>query len=62
MLPPFAPKLQQYTHRRLEKMGVEIWTGTLAVDLDDRSVTVNGPDGEERIWTRARIWAAGVEA
>ena len=62
VLPPFAPKLQAYTHRRLEKMGVEIRTGALAVGMDDRSVTVKGPDGEEPIRTRTRIWAAGVAA
>jgi NADH:ubiquinone reductase (H+-translocating) len=62
VLPPFAEKLQVYTHKRLEKMGVEIRTGTLAVGMDDRSVTVKGPDGEETIRTRTRIWAAGVAA
>jgi NADH:ubiquinone reductase (H+-translocating) len=62
VLPPFASKLQAYTHKRLEKMGVEIRTGTLAVGMDDRSVTVKGPDGEETIRTRTRIWAAGVAA
>src|SRR3954452_6953252 len=62
VLPPFTEKLQRYTHERLEKMGVEIRTGTLAVGMDDRSVTVKGPDGEETIWTRTRIWAAGVQA
>jgi NADH:ubiquinone reductase (H+-translocating) len=62
VLPPFAEKLQAYTHKRLEKMGVEIHTGTLAVGMDDRSVTVKGPDGEETIRTRTRIWAAGVAA
>jgi NADH dehydrogenase len=62
VLPPFAPKLQKYTHRRLEKMGVEIHTGTLATGMGDRSVTVKGPDGEQTIRTRTRIWAAGVAA
>jgi NADH:ubiquinone reductase (H+-translocating) len=62
VLPPFAPKLQAYTKRRLEKMGVQIRTGTLAVGMDDRSVTVKGPAGEERIRTCTRIWAAGVAA
>jgi NADH dehydrogenase len=62
VLPPFAPKLQAYTHKRLEKMGVEIRTGTLAVGMDERSVTVKGPAGEETIRTRTRIWAAGVAA
>jgi NADH dehydrogenase len=62
VLPPFAPKLQGYTHKRLVKMGVDIRTGTLAVGMDDHSVTVKGPDGEETIRTRTRIWAAGVAA
>jgi NADH dehydrogenase len=62
VLPPFDAKLQAYTHKRLEKMGVEIRTGTLAVGMDDRSVTVKGPSGEETIRTRTRIWAAGVAA
>jgi NADH:ubiquinone reductase (H+-translocating) len=62
VLPPFARRLQKYTHRRLEKMGVEIRTGTLAVGMDDRSVTVSGPAGEETIRTHTRIWAAGVQA
>jgi NADH dehydrogenase len=60
VLPPFAPKLQAYTQKRLEKMGVEIRTSTLAIGMDERSVTVTGPDGEETI--RTRIWAAGVAA
>jgi NADH:ubiquinone reductase (H+-translocating) len=30
--------------------------------MDDESVTVKGPDGEETIRTRTRIWAAGVQA
>ena len=38
---------------------MEIRTGTLAVGMDERSVTVKGPDGEETIRTRTRIWAAG---
>jgi NADH:ubiquinone reductase (H+-translocating) len=62
VLPPFDQKLQAYTHKRLEKMGVEIRTGTLATGMDDRSVTVKGPAGEETIRTRTRIWAAGVAA
>ena len=63
VLPPFKPQLQKYTHATLEKMGVEIHTRSLAVDMDDRSVTYRGPDGEtDTIRTRTRIWAAGVSA
>jgi NADH dehydrogenase len=62
VLPPFAAKLQKYTKRRLEKMGVEVRLNTLAVDMDHESITVKGPDGLETIRTRTRIWAAGVQA
>jgi NADH dehydrogenase len=62
VLPPFAPKLQEYTKRRLEEMGVEIRLNTLAVDMDHESITMKGPDGPETIRTRTRIWAAGVQA
>jgi NADH:ubiquinone reductase (H+-translocating) len=62
VLPPFAPKLQEYTRRRLEQMGVEVRVRTLAVDMDHDSITVEGPDGRETIRARTRIWAAGVQA
>jgi NADH:ubiquinone reductase (H+-translocating) len=62
VLPPFAPKLQKYTRRQLEAMGVEVRTNSLAVDMDHYSVTVKGPDGLETIRARTRIWAAGVQA
>ena len=62
VLPPFDKKLQAYTHQQLEKMGVEIHLNSLAVGMDDDSVTVKGPDGVETIRCRTRIWAAGVAA
>jgi NADH dehydrogenase len=62
VLGPFKPKLQRYTQARLERMGVEVRLNTLAVDMDHESITVKGPDGTERIPTRTRIWAAGVQA
>ena len=62
VLPPFAPRLQRYTQRKLEGMGVEVRLNTLAVDMDHHSITVKGPHGTETITTRTRIWAAGVQA
>ncbi|HEY6593580.1 MAG TPA: FAD-dependent oxidoreductase, partial [Asanoa sp.] len=62
VLPPFDPKLQRYTHRQLERMGVEIKVNTLAVDMDHHSITVKAPDGVETIRAHTRIWAAGVAA
>jgi len=62
VLPPFDPKLQRYTHKHLEKLGVEIRLNTMAVDMDHESISIKGPDGPETIRTRTRIWAAGVQA
>jgi NADH:ubiquinone reductase (H+-translocating) len=62
VLPPFDPKLQAYTQRQLEKMGVEVRLNTLAVDMDHDTITFKGPNGVETIRARTRIWAAGVQA
>jgi NADH:ubiquinone reductase (H+-translocating) len=62
VLATFAPALQRYTRRRLEKMGVEVWLNTAASAMDHDSVTVTGPDGDRRIAARTKIWAAGVQA
>jgi NADH dehydrogenase len=62
VLAAFAPKLQRYTRRRLQRMGVDVWLNTTARAMDQASVTVKGPDGDRRIPARTRIWAAGVQA
>jgi NADH:ubiquinone reductase (H+-translocating) len=62
VLGAFHPKLQRYTRRRLEKMGVEVRLNAAAVAMDHDSITVQRPGGEERIPARTKIWAAGVRA
>jgi NADH:quinone reductase (non-electrogenic) len=62
VLGPFDPKLQAYAAEQLRRKGVEIRLNTLAVAIDSTGVTVKGPDGEERIQARTRVWAAGVQA
>jgi NADH dehydrogenase len=62
VLPTFGPRLQRYTQRQLEKMGVEIRLNTLAVDMDHDSITVQSGSGSETIQARTRIWGAGVRA
>ena len=62
VLPSFPPKLQRYTQRQLEQMGVEIRLNTLAVGMDHDSITVQAPGGRETIRAKTRIWAAGVQA
>jgi NADH:ubiquinone reductase (H+-translocating) len=56
------PKLQAYTKKRLERMGVEVRLNTAAAEMDDDWITVNGPGGQERIAAKTKIWAAGVKA
>jgi NADH:ubiquinone reductase (H+-translocating) len=62
VLAAFAPKLQRYTRRRLQKMGVQVLLNTAARAMDSASVTVTGPEGDQRIPARTKIWAAGVQA
>ena len=62
VLAAFAPKLQRYSRRRLQQMGVDILLNTAACAMDQSSVTVKGPDGNRRIAARTKIWAAGVQA
>jgi NADH dehydrogenase len=62
VLGPFDKKLQRYTQERLARMGVEVRCGTMAVAMDDDSITVKSGDGEERISARTKVWAAGVQA
>ena len=62
VLGAFHPKLQRYTQRRLEKMGVDVRLNTAAIAMGHDSITVQDPEGEEQIPARTKIWAAGVRA
>jgi len=62
VLGTFHPKLQRYTQRRLEKMGVDVRLNTVAIGMGHDAITVQNPAGEERIPARTKIWAAGVRA
>ena len=62
VLAAFAPKLQRYTRRRLQKMGVDVLLNTAARAMDQDSLTVKGPEGDRRVPCRTKIWAAGVQA
>jgi len=62
VLAAFAPKLQRYTRRRLERMGVDVVLNTTARAMDAAGVTVEGPGGDRSIPARTKIWAAGVRA
>ena len=62
VLPPFHRKLQYYTQRKLQAMGVEVHTNALAVAMDHESITIKELTGENTIRARTRVWAAGVAA
>jgi len=58
VLPAFAPELSAKAQKQLEKLGVQVRTGT--------AVTAIGPDqvrlGEDVLASRTVLWAAGVAA
>ncbi len=59
----YHPHLSEAARRSLHGLGVSVRTGSQVVDIDDRFVTVMGPDGGlERIEARTIVWAAGVQA
>ena len=59
VLPMMPASLQEYTRRRLERLGVEILLGRMVTSADERSVTFK--DGYS-IRTRTLVWTAGVKA
>jgi NADH dehydrogenase len=63
ILPPYPPDRSRSAQRQLERLGVEVRTGTRVVDIDERSVRVTMADGASHtIPARTVLWAAGVQA
>jgi NADH dehydrogenase len=64
VLTGFPPKLSASAARQLEHLGVTPLLERQVVGIDERSVTVQAPDGgaNERIPSTTVIWAAGVTA
>lgn len=58
VLPSFHPDLSDRAKRDLERLGVEVLTGTMVTDIKDGVVTTN----TGTIATQSVIWAAGVQA
>ncbi len=58
VLAPFAEPLRQAARRSLERLGVEVCTGSVVTGVDEDGVTV----GQERISAATVLWAAGVAA
>jgi NADH dehydrogenase len=63
VLPPYPPDRSRSAQRQLQRLGVEVRTGTRVVGIDQRSVSVAMPDGStQQIPARTVLWAAGVQA
>ena len=59
VLPPYVPSLSASARRQLEELGVEVMTGSLVSDIDERGVTLASG---RRIEAATVLWAAGVQA
>ncbi|HSB14847.1 MAG TPA: NAD(P)/FAD-dependent oxidoreductase [Bryobacteraceae bacterium] len=62
VLPGFPEDLSAAAERSLIKLGVRARTGVGVTHIDREGVTLETPNGSERIAARTVIWAAGVEA
>ena len=58
VLPPYAEDLSAKARIQLERLGVDVWTGTRVTGIDATGVSL----GQERILARTVVWAAGVAA
>jgi NADH:quinone reductase (non-electrogenic) len=58
VLPTFPEPLRQAARRSLERLGVEVRTGSMVGGVDASGVTIGG----ERIAAETVLWAAGVAA
>ncbi len=58
VLPAFAEALSAYAQKALEKLGVEVLTGTPVTQCTADGVTV----GDRFVASRTIVWAAGVQA
>lgn len=58
ILPMFSEQLATRATRDLERLGVQVWTGSLVSKIDNAGVQI----GSERIEAATVLWAAGVKA
>jgi len=62
VLPSYPPDLSAKAEKALLLLGVRSRNNVKVTDIDDHAVTLQGPNGTEKIATRTVIWAAGVRA
>ncbi len=61
-LATFGDRLCAIATKEIERTGVELRMRTRVTDVGPEGITLQGPEGEERIACRAKVWAAGVQA
>ena len=61
ILPTYPPGRSRSAKKQLERLGVDVRTGTKVVHIDDACVKVQIGDLEERWPARTVLWAAGVQ-
>ena len=62
ILPTYPPDLSARAVRSLERLGAEVMTSALVVDVRPDGVTVRRDGRDERIVSRTILWSAGVAA
>ncbi|HJZ74404.1 MAG TPA: NAD(P)/FAD-dependent oxidoreductase [Vicinamibacterales bacterium] len=62
VLGTFAERLRAAARKALERLGVEVRTGSIVTAIDDAGVTVRHGERSERIEAGTVLWAAGVAA
>ena len=62
VLPAFPEKLRRASRQSLERLGVEVRTGSLVTGIDADGVTWKNRDAIERVSAETVLWAAGVAA
>jgi NADH:quinone reductase (non-electrogenic) len=62
ILSSFDERLARRAATKLERMGVEIRTGTRVTGMDASGVELESDGGAERLGAMTKIWSAGVQA
>jgi len=62
ILPAFPASLSRKARRSLERLGVEVRTGTLVTDISEGELTIKCGERTELLASRTILWAAGVKA
>ena len=62
VIPPFAPDLSAKARAALEKMGVEVRTGTQVTGIEPGTAMLKCGEQTERLSAHTILWSAGVQA